>query len=343
MTDNELKQQLYREVRIIHIMATVSVIIPIYNVEKYLKTCLDSVLNQTYKDLEIILIDDGSPDKCPYICDEYAEKDNRVTVIHQENKGCALARNLGLDVCTGQYISFVDSDDSLELFCIEMLYKALMKNRLDICSCNYGNYDEEYRFIKPSNFKYSDFIVDGIEAQKRIWYTECINLSPWGKLYDKALWDDVRFVNCSPYDDYATMHMIYTKAKRFGYTSVAGYRYVLRKGSGVRSFTPQKLVTLDTAENTIRYCKEENESLIPAAICKAVSTHFHIFMQLDDKYGECAKRINRFIAKNRCAVLRDSRSSLKVKLACLSSYFGLSFVKMVFRLTIARSKVSGAL
>ena len=93
----------------------VSVIIPIYKAEKYLSMCVDSVLNQTYQNLEVILVDDGSPDNCPAICDEYAQKDKRIRVIHQKNAGLSMARNAGLDICTGDYITFVDSDDALHI------------------------------------------------------------------------------------------------------------------------------------------------------------------------------------------------------------------------------------
>lgn len=114
----------------------ISVIVPIYKVEKYLNTCVDSIIAQTYKNLEIILVDDGSPDNCGRICDEYALKDSRIKVIHQQNGGLSAARNAGLDVATGEYIGFVDSDDYIAPDMYEKLYNALKNNNCDLSICN---------------------------------------------------------------------------------------------------------------------------------------------------------------------------------------------------------------
>ena len=110
----------------------VSIIVPIYKVEPYLRRCLDSIVNQTYTNLEIILVDDGSPDGCPQICDEYAAKDNRRVVIHKENGGLSDARNAGLDSCKGEYVSFVDSDDWVDEKYIEILLNLATKENADV-------------------------------------------------------------------------------------------------------------------------------------------------------------------------------------------------------------------
>ena len=121
----------------------ISVIVPIYNVEQYLRKCIDSIINQTYKNLEIILVDDGSWDNSPRICDEYAKRDNRIKVIHKKNGGLADARNTGLKMITGNYISFIDSDDYIEKTMYEKMIKVILKYNADIIECNlnykYGN------------------------------------------------------------------------------------------------------------------------------------------------------------------------------------------------------------
>ena len=114
----------------------ISIIIPIYDVQCYLRKCIDSVINQTYKNLEIILVDDESPDNCGEICEEYAKKDNRIKVIHKKNGGLSSARNAGLDVCTGEYVSFIDSDDFVEETYIEELCNMIEKNEADISMAN---------------------------------------------------------------------------------------------------------------------------------------------------------------------------------------------------------------
>lgn len=117
-------------------MAKVSVIIPVYNVEKYLDRCLNSVTQQTLLDIEIILIDDGSPDNCPQMCDTWAKKDNRIRVIHKVNAGLGMARNSGIEVATGDYIAFLDSDDYVDFRAYELLYKNAINNDLDVCYCD---------------------------------------------------------------------------------------------------------------------------------------------------------------------------------------------------------------
>ena len=106
----------------------ISIVIPVYKVEKYLEKCVESVINQTYKNLEILLVNDGSPDNCPKICDEYAQKDNRIKVIHKENGGLSDARNAGIDVATGKYITFIDSDDYISNDYVEYMYNLLKQN-----------------------------------------------------------------------------------------------------------------------------------------------------------------------------------------------------------------------
>ena len=110
----------------------ISVIVPIYNVEKYLARCVDSIVNQTYKNLEIILVDDGSPDRCPQMCDDYAEKDSRIKVVHKKNGGLSDARNAGMAVATGEYISFIDSDDWIETSMFELLLNNIFQYDCEI-------------------------------------------------------------------------------------------------------------------------------------------------------------------------------------------------------------------
>lgn len=133
----------------------ISVIVPVYKAEKYLKKCLDSIINQTYKDLEIILIDDGSPDNSGTICDEYAKKDKRIKVIHKENGGDSSARNVGLKEATGKYITTIDSDDWIEIDAYEKMLNVLQKYKVDIVRCgffkNYENRTESIEYIYPEN------------------------------------------------------------------------------------------------------------------------------------------------------------------------------------------------
>ena len=177
-------------------MPKVSIIVPIYNVEKYLDRCMESLLNQTLKDIEIIMVDDGSPDNCPKMCDEYAKKDNRVKVVHKQNAGLGFARNSGLEVATGEYVAFVDSDDFVECDMYEKLYEQVKKNQADTIYCGFRKYwsnDDIKEFRHVSNItifegkKLVDFSLDlvgSFEGIKKDWIYE---MSVWHGLYSNKI------------------------------------------------------------------------------------------------------------------------------------------------------------
>ena len=142
-------------------MYLISIIVPVYNVESYLKKCLESIINQTYKNIEIILIDDGSTDSSGKICDDYANKDKRIKVIHKQNGGVSDARNTALDICRGDYIGFIDSDDYIELDMYETLLKFLLNNNLDVAMCSSYTVKNK-QLIRCKNFK--PYILTGKEA-----------------------------------------------------------------------------------------------------------------------------------------------------------------------------------
>ena len=135
----------------------ISVIVPVYKVEKYLDRCVESIVNQTYDNLEIILVDDGSPDNCPQMCAEWAKKDERIKVVHKKNGGLSSARNAGLEAFTGEYVFFIDSDDFVELNMIENIYNYIISNDYDICVCNNYHDDKNYNIIDST--KYNDLIL----------------------------------------------------------------------------------------------------------------------------------------------------------------------------------------
>ena len=169
----------------------ISIIIPVYNVQYYIKKCLDSVISQTYKNLEIILVDDESPDECGKICDEYAEKDQRIKVIHKKNGGLSSARNAGLDICTGEYVTFIDSDDYINENYIEELNNMLEKNNVDISIAN--RYDVQDDKIEKSGY-YLGFekMMNSKELLTEFFYDR-IPHEAWGKLYKKELFSSNKY------------------------------------------------------------------------------------------------------------------------------------------------------
>lgn len=208
----------------------ISVIVPVYNVEKYLHKCINSILNQTYKNLEVILIDDGSTDNSGKICDEYALKDNRIKVIHKENGGLSSARNAGLDICSGDYIGFVDSDDYIAEDMYEYLYVNLIKNNADVAMCNFYNVFENR--IERS-FCINDF--DLIDQEKmlsiNLKYAYNAFIAVWNKLYKKTIIENIRFPLNKCSEDSAILIDWILKTKKMSYISNASYYYVRRVNS----------------------------------------------------------------------------------------------------------------
>ena len=203
----------------------ITVIVPVYKVENYLQKCVDSVLNQTYPNLEIFLVDDGSPDNCPAICDSYAALDDRVHVIHKANGGQSSARNIALDKATGDYIAFVDSDDWLEPTAYEEMISFSQECDLDIVYCIPNEIIGEEP-VRTRYRYYSDHtICEASEILVRTLKNE-ISAEPWLKICRRHCWDGVRFPEDRIYEDVAIAHLPLTKAKRpIGFLDRPLYNY----------------------------------------------------------------------------------------------------------------------
>lgn len=201
----------------------ISVIVPVYNVEPYLAKCLDSILSQTYRDLEILIIDDGSTDGCGQICDEYAKTDSRISVFHIENRGLAAARNYGLDHASGAYIGFVDSDDWIESDMYECLMKRAEETGADVVECGYV-----LEFATASEKRQAvDQTVVGRDAIEAL-ISGKIKEQVWNKLWKRYLFENVSFPEGRNYEDIATVYKLIRDARVTG-TDRFLYHYVQRK------------------------------------------------------------------------------------------------------------------
>lgn len=202
----------------------ISIIVPVYKVEKYIHKCIDSILNQTFKDFEIILVDDGSPDNCGKICDEYAQKDDRVVVIHKENCGVSSARNAGLDIARGEYIGFVDSDDYIEDDMYENLYNCSVLNNADISIIGVKEINELgmvlYEYI-PNKINFSEIL-------KRA--------HAWNKLFKRKLFfeNNLFFIENKYYEDLELISKLFIKANKVCNVDEKCYIYLQRDGSTTR-------------------------------------------------------------------------------------------------------------
>ncbi len=212
----------------------ISVIVPVYEVEPYLRKCLDSVVNQTYQNLEIILVDDGSPDKCPAICDEYAARDERIQVIHKENGGVASARNAGLERVTGDYIGWVDSDDWIETDMFEYLLENAEKFGADITVC--GRYE-----ISKENKKFRGWeeikCINRLEGLTLLLQNDLMQNFLWDKLWRRDLFQGILFPAGKTFEDVAIMYRLFERAEKVVCLPVAKYNYFHRLGSIVSDTT----------------------------------------------------------------------------------------------------------
>ena len=208
--------------------ATISIIVPVYNVENYIEECLESVIHQTFRDLEIILIDDGSTDKSGEICDEYARKDARIHVIHQKNSGLSFARNVGIDRATGDYLMFVDSDDYVTNDFCEALYKKAVNSNADIVIGQYIRIENGQLINGINNIK--EGMVSGRDALLML-VGKKLNYTVWDKLYKRRVFDHIRFPNGKNYEDHITSRLFLQCAYVYIIDKIVYYYRVNRAGS----------------------------------------------------------------------------------------------------------------
>lgn len=212
----------------------ISIIVPIYKVDKYLEKCIETIINQTYKNLEIILVDDGSPDNCPQICDEYAKKDKRIVVIHQKNGGLSSARNAGLDIAKGEFIGFVDSDDYIENDMYETLFTAIKENNAQISICRFHIVNENGEFLHDTiktDIKEEITILDKYEAMKEMLIDKNIRGYVWTKLFKKECFETLRFPEGKNYEDIAISIKCFENTDKIVYINKKKYYYLQRETS----------------------------------------------------------------------------------------------------------------
>lgn len=236
----------------------ISVIVPVYKVEKYINKCIKSIVEQTYKNIEIILVDDGSPDECPNICDSWALKDNRIKVIHKENGGLSDARNVGLLKATGQFISFVDSDDWIDMHFLEILYSTMIKTGSDIVECGVSKIWSSKEFNeKKSNIDYMNFskiIKNRNDAVYELITDGLFHQHVWNKLYKIKIIDNFLFKKDKYNEDEFWTYHIFSNAKKVTYIDLNMYYYYQRSDSIMgECFSKKRLDVLDAKHERQSY------------------------------------------------------------------------------------------
>ena len=236
----------------------ISIVVPVYNVEKYLERCVSSIVSQSYRNLEVILVDDGSTDASGVCCDRLAETDSRITVVHQENQGLGPARNAGLDRITGEYVAFVDSDDWVEADTYEVLYNALQTHHCEIAACGrktvVNGTVRDYIFCLPE-----EKVLDGHEAVRKYLLQSDLNMSACDKLFRAELFDGIRFPGEHLVsEDIVPVYNVLKKTNRVVLTGKPLYNYFSREGSLSRSAFNKRILGMYQYARVVARDAEEN-------------------------------------------------------------------------------------
>lgn len=321
----------------------ISVLVVAYNVSDYISKCLDSIINQTYKNIEIIIVNDGSTDETKNICDYYGSIDNRIKVIHKENEGVATARNTAIKNSKGKYISFVDSDDFILSDYIEYLYYNIKKYNADIINCNFEYYYENkstIKRIKPIEEKIIEF--NKKEALQNLLYQKELDVSPWAKLYKIDVFNNVEYPKGKIYEDFGTFYKNIINSNKIIYSNQKKYYYFIRKTSTTgRNFKKEDFDMIELS----KIMKKEILTIYPdlenAINSRLINMDFYFIRRIDKKlYPKQYKLIKDDIKLLRKKVLKDKKIKFKVKAGIYISYIKIDLIRVIYNI-IKKIKLAG--
>lgn len=265
----------------------VSVVVPVYNVENYLSKCIESIISQTYTELEIILVDDGSSDKSGTICDIYAKNDSRITVIHKKNGGLSDARNKALEIISGSYVIFVDSDDYIEVDYVAYLLELVERNEADISICNFKYVNENGNLLNRISDSRMQCVFDRREAIDKLLTGKEVNTSASMKMYKTELFDNVRYPIGKYYEDVSTTYKLILKADKIVYGDRALYVYLCRTGSITKQkFNSRHLDALDNIEEMCNSISAIYPDLSDKCKARVFSQYLSIYLMLRKANGD---------------------------------------------------------
>ena len=307
----------------------ISVIVPVFNVEQYLPRCIDSIINQTYNNLEIILIDDGSTDNSGKICDEYEKKDKRIKTFHKKNGGLSDARNYGLNRMNGKYVSFVDSDDYIDKSFLKVLYSNLKTNKSEISCCKMMNIKTKIKKNKK-NVKKTIIKVNSSEAIKMVLYENNIDSSVCNKIFDKELFDNINFPIGRYFEDLSTIYKIIYKSTNVVITNLPLYFYFQRHDSIVHTKNEKRIYDLKICLQELEEFVKKNPIYKQSYLNRKISALFYIYRESNN--SETKKWSKNEIKKYRRKVLYDKKSSKKNKIGIIISYISFNLVNYLYKL-----------
>lgn len=305
-------------------MVKLSIIVPIYNVERYLERCIISILNQTYINFELILVNDGSTDNSKDICEKYLSIDNRIKLINKKNGGLSSARNTGIELAIGEYIAFVDSDDYINKYMYEVLITTLKKDKSDMVICGYNkvdqneaNFQEINNYIDVNNVLASK--ISKVEALDKLLIEGEKFVFAWNKIYKRKLFNELRYKNGKIYEDEFLAHRVLYKCNKVSVINEKLYFYIQRDGSIINSkFTTKRFDKVYALKERIDFLKEKNllelkEKAEKSFVDYFIWNYFVAYQRLENVNSDLIKLKNEF-NKVFFEILKNTKISWKEKL-----------------------------
>ncbi len=309
----------------------ISIIVPVFNIGHYLNKCIQSIVDQTYDDLQIILVDDGSSDDSSTICDEWGQKDNRIIVIHKENGGLSDARNKGLSIASGEYIGFVDGDDWIAPEMMERLLKAILNDKSDIAACAVKMIWENSEATRMFTFR-GDCVLNREEAQKALLEETLLKQPVWYKLYKKDIINGLSFEVGKHHEDMFWSYQAIGNANQVSTISYIGYYYLQRKDSIMgKIYSKSRLDALEAIEKRYHYIEKRFPSLETEAkvsITESCIYHGQMILKHINNYekDELFARLNNLIKKYRLRYKEINNLKLTHQLWIVLSLISLKLV-----------------
>lgn len=299
----------------------ISLIIPVYGVEKFLQKCLDSILAQTYKNMDIVVVDDGSIDSSGEICDEYAQKDKRIRVFHKKNGGLSDARNFGIEKSRGKYITFIDSDDYIEPDYICFLYKLISSDnyKMSICSI-FNDFTKNGNIVDNGDGTFRE--ISNVDALEMMCYHHLIDTCAYAKLFERSLFDNVKFPKGKVFEDIGTIYLLIDQCKKINCGFISKYHYVIRDDSiTTKKFNEAKCDLIEMTDKMASYVVRKYPKLKNAVKRRRIYARFSTINQMltikDDTYLNLRDEYISFIKDNMLSVVLDKNTPMRDKVGCL--------------------------
>lgn len=304
----------------------ISVIVPAYNVEKFIGKCIDSILRQSFKDFEVLLIDDGAKDSTPEICDACAKKDSRIKVYHKENGGLSDARNYGIDRMQGKYVTFIDSDDYVDSGYFEYLYGLITQEEdIQIAICGKKSVrEDENASPDPETFHE---IITGERAVQKMLCGHDSGHSAWGKLYSANLWKTVRYPKGKIYEDYATTYRVMALVDKAAWGNAAMYFYVQHIESIMHQKCSRRSLSLvDIADEETEFIVKKWPALKQEALARKVTSELKCLQNIlnakNEEFDDYKQKIVEDVRRHKGELLASKKVALKTKIKIIALLLG---------------------